>query len=69
MTDRIVSEALRQAIVRTVAELRRDGKQMDAAWEAARLVVLYPECDIGNLIVMLVDEWSLQSTQPLDQTG
>jgi hypothetical protein len=42
---------------------------MDAQWEAARLVVLYPECDIGNVIVMLVDEWSHQSAEPLNQTG
>ena len=69
MNDRIISEALRQAVVRTVAELRKDGKQMDAQWEAARLVVVHPECDIGNLIVLLVDEWSLQNAKPLDHTG
>ena len=69
MTDGIISEALRQAIVRTVAELRKDEKQMDARSAAAHLAVLYPEIDMGNLIVMLVDEWSRQSSKPLDQTG
>ena len=39
------------------------------AAEASRLVVLYPECTMDELMILLVDEAKRQNVQSLPHTG